>query len=100
MTLYGGAVMLLAYNARQVTKDVGAIVHPPDVARRLIARVTEERCLHAISRCGQSQAAFPGQENSDRPDRGRVSRRPSRISLPARGTAPASLDPRFQICAR
>jgi hypothetical protein len=46
MTLYGGAVMLLAYNARQVTKDVDAIVHPPDVARRLIARVAGERGLH------------------------------------------------------
>jgi hypothetical protein len=46
MTLYGGAVMLLAYNARQVTKDVAAIVHPPDVARRLVARVAGERGLH------------------------------------------------------
>jgi len=46
MTLYGGAVMLLAYNARQVTKDVDAIVHPPDVARRLVARVARERGLH------------------------------------------------------
>ena len=46
MTLYGGAVMLLAYNARQVTKDIDAIVHPPEVARRLIARVAAERGLH------------------------------------------------------
>ena len=46
MTLYGGVVMLLAYNARQVTKDVDAIVHPPDVARRLVARVAGERGLH------------------------------------------------------
>jgi len=46
MTLYGGAVMLLAYNARQVTKDVDAIVHPPDGRRRLIARVAGERGLH------------------------------------------------------
>lgn len=46
MTLSGGAVMLLAFNARAVTKDVDAIVHPPDVARRLIARVAEERGLH------------------------------------------------------
>ncbi len=46
MTLYGGAVMLLAYNARAVTKDIDAIVHPPEVARRLIARVGKERGLH------------------------------------------------------
>ena len=46
MTLYGGAVMLLAYNARLVTKDVDAIVHPPEVARRLVARVARERGLH------------------------------------------------------
>ncbi len=46
MTLYGGAVMLLAYNARAVTKDIDAIIHPPDVARRLIAKVGAERGLH------------------------------------------------------
>jgi hypothetical protein len=46
MTLYGGAVMLLAYNARLVTKDVDAIVHPPEVARRLVALVADERGLH------------------------------------------------------
>ena len=46
MTLYGGAVMMLAYDARDVTKDVDAIVHPPEVARRLIARVAAERSLH------------------------------------------------------
>ncbi|MBM3853032.1 MAG: hypothetical protein FJ399_07735 [Verrucomicrobia bacterium] len=42
MTLYGGAVMLLAYDARDVTKDVDAIVHPPEVARRLAHRVAAE----------------------------------------------------------
>ena len=46
MTLYGGAVMLLAYNARMATKDIDAIVHPPDVARRLVARVADERGFH------------------------------------------------------
>ncbi len=46
MTLYGGAVMLLAYNARPVTKDIDAIIHPPAIARRLIARVAAERGLH------------------------------------------------------
>jgi hypothetical protein len=46
MTLYGGAVMMLAYDARDMTKDVDAIVHPPEVARRLVARVAVERGLH------------------------------------------------------
>ncbi|MEZ5275220.1 MAG: hypothetical protein R3F07_02425 [Opitutaceae bacterium] len=46
MTLSGGALMLPAYEARMATKDVDAIVHPPDVARRLVAHVAEERGLH------------------------------------------------------
>lgn len=46
MTLYGGAVMLLAYDARESTKDIDAIVHPPEVGRRLVARVARERGLH------------------------------------------------------
>src|SRR5476649_691929 len=46
MTLYGGAVMMLAYDARDMTKDVDAIVRPPEVARRLVARVAVERGLH------------------------------------------------------
>ncbi len=45
MTLYGGALMLLAYDARDVTKDVDAIIHPPEVGRRLVARVARERGL-------------------------------------------------------
>lgn len=45
MTLYGGALMLLAYDARDVTKDVDAIVYPPEVGRRLVARVATERGL-------------------------------------------------------
>lgn len=45
MTLYGGALMLLAYDARRVTKDVDAIVHPPEIGRRLVARVAREREL-------------------------------------------------------
>lgn len=46
VTLYGGAVMLLAYDARNVTKDVDAIIHPPEVGRRLVARITAELGLH------------------------------------------------------
>lgn len=45
MTVYGGAVMLLAYDARDVTKDVDAIIHPPEIGRRLVARVAAERGL-------------------------------------------------------
>jgi hypothetical protein len=43
VSLYGGALMLLAYDARQTTKDVDAIIHPPDVGRRLAARVAKEQ---------------------------------------------------------
>jgi hypothetical protein len=46
MTIYGGALMLLAYDGRTVTKDVDAIVHPPDVARRLVAKVAAEKGWH------------------------------------------------------
>jgi hypothetical protein len=42
VSLYGGALMLLAYDARQSTKDVDAIIHPPEVGRRLAARVAKE----------------------------------------------------------
>ncbi len=45
MTLYGGALMLLAYDARDATKDVDAIIHPTEVGRRLVARVAAERGL-------------------------------------------------------
>jgi hypothetical protein len=45
MTLYGGALMLLAYNARDVTKDVDAIIRPSEVGRRLVAKVAAERGL-------------------------------------------------------
>ena len=43
MTIYGGAAMLLAYDARDVTKDVDAIIHPPEIGRRLVAKVALER---------------------------------------------------------
>lgn len=46
MTVYGGAAMLLAYDARPVTKDIDAIVHPPAVARRLVNQVANELGLH------------------------------------------------------
>jgi len=46
MTLHGSVVMLLAFDARSVTKDVAAIVHPPEVACRLAAKVASEMGLH------------------------------------------------------
>ena len=46
MTLYGGALMLLAYNARPSTKGVDAIVYPTAVARRLASRVATQLGLH------------------------------------------------------
>lgn len=46
MSLYGGALMLLAYDARKSTKDVDAIIHPPDVGRRLASRVAKEFGWH------------------------------------------------------
>ena len=39
IALYGGAVMMLAYDARPATKDVDAILHPAAVGKRLAARV-------------------------------------------------------------
>jgi hypothetical protein len=45
MTIYGGALMLLAYDARDVTQAVDAIIHPPETGRRLVAKVAAERGL-------------------------------------------------------
>jgi hypothetical protein len=42
ISLYGGALMLLAYDSRQSTKDVDAIIRPPEVGRRLAATVAKE----------------------------------------------------------
>jgi hypothetical protein len=46
MSLYGGALMLLAYDSRQTTKDVDAIIHPPEVGRRLAGKVAQEMGWH------------------------------------------------------
>jgi hypothetical protein len=46
ISLYGGALMLLAYDSRQATKDVDAIIRPPDVGRRLAAQVALEMGWH------------------------------------------------------
>jgi hypothetical protein len=46
VSLYGGALMLLAYDSRQSTKDVDAIIHPPEIGRRLAANVAQEMGWH------------------------------------------------------
>ena len=46
VSLYGGALMLLAYDARPSTKDVDAIIRPPEIGRRLAAKVAEEKGWH------------------------------------------------------
>src|ERR1700690_3029804 len=46
ISLYGGALMLLAYDCRQTTKDVDAIIRPPEVGRRLAAKVAQEMRWH------------------------------------------------------
>lgn len=45
MCLYGGAAMMLAYDAREITKDVDAVVHPTEVGFRLARRVAGEMKL-------------------------------------------------------
>ena len=46
VAIYGGALMLLAYDARLSTKDVDVIIRPPEVGRRLAAVVAKERGWH------------------------------------------------------
>ena len=43
--LFGGTVMVLAFNARLSTKDVDAIFQPTALTRELVRRVGEERQL-------------------------------------------------------
>ena len=43
--IYGGAVMMLAYNARQITKDVDAIIQPSELGWKLARQVGEELAL-------------------------------------------------------
>lgn len=42
LCLFGGAAMMLAYAARESTKDVDAVVRPTDVAARLARQVAAE----------------------------------------------------------
>lgn len=43
--LFGGTVMVLAFAARLITKDVDALFHPPQKIRELAARVAMEQGL-------------------------------------------------------
>ena len=42
IAIYGGTVMMLAYDCRAATKDIDAIFHPPEVVAPLIAQVARE----------------------------------------------------------
>src|SRR5262245_42626810 len=46
MCIYGGSAMMLAYESRESTKDVDAIVKPSDVALRLAKDVANQLGLH------------------------------------------------------
>lgn len=42
ISLYGGALMMLAYDVRQITKDVDAVLHPGREGKSLAKRVGRE----------------------------------------------------------
>lgn len=42
IAIYGGTVMMMAYDCRAATKDVDAIFRPPEVVEPLIAQVARE----------------------------------------------------------
>lgn len=46
LCIYGGSAMMLAYGARESTKDVDVIARPSDVAENLARRVAERLNLH------------------------------------------------------
>jgi hypothetical protein len=46
LCIYGGSAMMLAYNSRDSTKDLDAIVKPSDVALRLAKEVARQLGLH------------------------------------------------------
>lgn len=46
LCIYGGSAMMLAYGAREKTKDLDAIVRPSDVGQRLAKEVAQRLRLH------------------------------------------------------
>jgi hypothetical protein len=45
--IYGGSAMILAYDSRQVSKDVNVIIHPSEEGLSLARQVGEELGLHS-----------------------------------------------------
>jgi len=45
IAIYGGTVMMLAYDCRDATKDIDAIFHPPEAVEPLIKQVAHEQNL-------------------------------------------------------
>ena len=45
IAIYGGTVMMLAYDCREATKDIEAVFHPPEVVEPLIQQVAREQKL-------------------------------------------------------
>ncbi len=43
LCLFGGAVMVLAFNARLATRDIDALFQPSETVRKLAAAIAEER---------------------------------------------------------
>lgn len=44
--IYGGSAMLLAYESRNATKDVDAILNPGELGRKLVVQVAKNLSLH------------------------------------------------------
>ena len=45
MCIFGGTVMVLAFDARQATRDVDAVFRPPEIFRKAAAQIAEEMSL-------------------------------------------------------
>lgn len=45
MCIFGGTAMVLAFDARQATRDVDAVFRPPEIFRKAAAQIAEEMSL-------------------------------------------------------